>query len=70
MGTASNYSVIVSLHTLQITDTNTKSSSACSAFTTHFLVTACNSGDTLASVLRSFPADHRLTLNSDFVPWL
>jgi hypothetical protein len=43
LGTTSNYSAIASLHTLQITAENTKSSSACNIFTSRLLVTASNS---------------------------
>jgi hypothetical protein len=46
---ASNYSAIANLHTLQITAANTKFSQACSVFSSRFLVTASNSGDTSAS---------------------
>jgi hypothetical protein len=51
LGTTSNYSAIANLDTLQITTARAKSSQ--SAFTSRFLVTDLNSGDSSASVLTS-----------------
>jgi hypothetical protein len=52
--TASNYSTITKLHTLQITRAHTESSQ--SAFNSHCLATAFNSGDCSVSVLMPLPA--------------
>jgi hypothetical protein len=59
-GTTSNFSAITYLHSLQITTTNTISSPPCNVFTSRFLVTASNSGDSSASALTPFPALHYL----------
>jgi hypothetical protein len=61
LGTTSNYSAIANLHSLKIIASNTKSSPACSEFTSRFLVTASNSEYSSASALTPFPADHRFT---------
>jgi hypothetical protein len=45
-----NYSIIANLHTLQITRAHAKSSQ--SAFTSRFLITDLNNGDSSASVLK------------------
>jgi hypothetical protein len=52
--TTSTYTAITSLHTLQITKAQAKSSQ--SAFTSCFLVTDLNNGDYSASVLMLLPA--------------
>jgi hypothetical protein len=49
LGTTSNYSAITDLHTLQITDANTKSSPAVSVFNSRSLATDVNSEDSSAS---------------------
>jgi hypothetical protein len=49
--TTSNYNAIANLHTLQITRAHAKFSQ--SSFTSHFLVTDFNNGDSSASVLTS-----------------
>jgi hypothetical protein len=51
---SSNYSAISNVHTLQITRACTKSSER--AFTSRFLVTDLNTGDSSASVLASLRA--------------
>jgi hypothetical protein len=70
LGTISNCSAIVNLHTLQITTAHAKSFRACCVFTSRSLITASNSGDSLSSALNSslngstLPTDsflHRLT---------
>jgi hypothetical protein len=52
--TTSTYNAIASLHTLQITRAHAKPSQ--SAFTSCFLVTDFNNGDSSDSVLTSLPA--------------
>jgi hypothetical protein len=47
----SNYNAIANLHTLQITTTPTKPFPAYCIFTSRFLVTACNSGNSSASAM-------------------
>jgi hypothetical protein len=54
MVTRSNYGAIANLHTLQITIVHAKSSQ--SVFTSRFLVTDLNNGDSSTSVLMSLPA--------------
>jgi hypothetical protein len=54
LGTTSNYNAIADLHTLQITKAHAKS--AQSAFSSHFLVTDLNNGDSSASMLTPLPA--------------
>jgi hypothetical protein len=61
VGTTSNYSAIVNLHTLRITAANSKSPPACSVFTNLLLVPPSNSGDSSASALTSLPPVHCLT---------
>jgi hypothetical protein len=51
--TTSNYGAIADLHTLQITRAHAKSSQP--AYTSCFLVTDLNIGDSSASVLMSLP---------------
>jgi hypothetical protein len=50
--TTSNYSANANLHTLQITRAHAESSQS---FTSHFLVTNLNNGDSSASMLMSLP---------------
>jgi hypothetical protein len=57
--TASNYSVIAKLHTSQNTREHARSSQ--SDFTSRFLVTDLNRGDSAASVLTSLPAGNLKT---------
>jgi hypothetical protein len=45
LGTKSNYSVIANLHTLHITTAHAKSFPACCVFTSRFLLTVSNGGD-------------------------
>jgi hypothetical protein len=52
--TTSNYTVIDNPHTLQITRSQAMSSQ--SAFTSRFLVTDLNNGDSSASALTSLPS--------------
>jgi hypothetical protein len=52
--TTGNYGIIAKLHNLQITKAHAKSSQ--SAFTSRFLVTYLNNGDSSAFVLTSLPA--------------
>jgi hypothetical protein len=59
--TASNYSAIANLHTLQITRAHAKPSQ--SAFTSCFLVTDLNNGDSSASVLMSLLSGKYPTTN-------
>jgi hypothetical protein len=54
LGTTSIYSAIAGLHTLHITRTHDKSSQ--STFTSRFLVTDLNNGDSSASVIKPLPA--------------
>jgi hypothetical protein len=63
--TTSNYSAIANLNTLQITTAPDKSFPACCVFTSRYLVTASNSGDSPASVLNS--SFHRLLYRTDMV---
>jgi hypothetical protein len=51
-----------SLISTQITAANTKFSSTCNVFNSHFLITGSNSGDSSASAVTPFPASHRLTI--------
>jgi hypothetical protein len=55
LGTTNNYSAIAELHNLQLTREHAKSSQ--SAFTSRFLVTDLNNGDSSASVVMPWPAD-------------
>jgi hypothetical protein len=61
LGTTSNYSTILNLHTLQITTAHAKSFPACCVFTSRSLVTAPNSGDSSVFAPKS-------TLNDGFLP--
>jgi hypothetical protein len=69
LATTSNYNATAYLHTLQITTANSKSSPASIVFTSRSLETATNSGDSSASIFRSFlqdcstelPANYQLT---------
>jgi hypothetical protein len=54
MVTTSNYGAIANLHTLKITRAQAKSSQP--AFTSRFLATDFNNGDSSASVLTPLPA--------------
>jgi hypothetical protein len=58
--TTLNYSAIADLHTLQITTAHTKSSPACCDFSSRFLVTVSNSGDSSASAFTSLHAGSQL----------
>jgi hypothetical protein len=55
LGTTSNYSVTANLHNSQITTEPAKPFPACCVFTSRYLVTASNSGDSSASALKSSP---------------
>jgi hypothetical protein len=59
--TTSNYSAIANIHILKTTAGDSESSPACSIFSSHFLVTASNSGRSPASALTPFPSGHRFT---------
>jgi hypothetical protein len=65
--TTSHYSALANLHTLQIIRALSQSFTACSVFTSSFLVTASNSGDFSASALLPMPAGYRLA-NSHNAP--
>jgi hypothetical protein len=54
LGATSNYNAIADLHTLQITTAQATSSQ--SVFTSRFLVTDLNNGDSSASVFTPLPA--------------
>jgi hypothetical protein len=69
LGTTSNYSAIADLHALQITATNTKHSPARSAFSSRFLVTDVNSGDSSASRAQVLPV-RRISHNWTIAPSL
>jgi hypothetical protein len=61
--TTSNYSAIANVHTLQITRAHGKSSQ--STFTSCFLVTDLNNGDSSASALALLPSgEYPITRNS------
>jgi hypothetical protein len=68
--TINNYNATANLHILHIIAANTKYSPACSIFTSRFLLTAPNGGDSSAFALTSFPTVHRLAseLSSKPVP--
>jgi hypothetical protein len=55
LGTTSTYNAIADLHTLQITREHTESSQT--AFTSRFLVTDLNNGDSLTPVVTPLPVD-------------
>jgi hypothetical protein len=71
LGTTSNYSAIANLHNLKATTAHTKSFPAYCVFISRFLVTASNSEDSSASMLKSsLPIDlyfHRLPYRTDLV---
>jgi hypothetical protein len=60
----STYKAIAGLHTLQITRAHAKSSQ--SPFSSHFLATDVNNGDSSASVLTSLPLTSTHKLNCQY----